>query len=86
MVDTLKLEILRVVSTIEGRKKCVDTAKKSYHKNSQIGASIRVLVGLLDSDYQEEKWIRLFPVVIQELKNEDNNGLLGMRDINLIDK
>ena len=46
MVDTLNLEILRVVSTIEGRKKWVDTAKKSYHENSQIGASIRVLVGL----------------------------------------
>ena len=86
MVDTLKLEILRVVSTLERRNKWENTVKESYHENSQIGASIRVLVGLLDSDYQEEKWIRLFPVAIQELKNEGNSGLLGMRDINLIDK
>ena len=85
-VDTLKLEILRVVSTLEGRNKWKDTVKESYRENSQIGASIRVLVGLLGPDYQEQKWILLFSVAIQELKNEGNDGLLGMRDINLIDK
>ena len=86
MVDTLKLEILRVVSTLEGRKKWADTVKESYRENSQIGASIRVLVGLLGPDYQEQKWILLLSVAIQELKNEGNDRLLGMRDINLVDK
>ena len=86
MVDTLKLEILRVVSTLEGRNKWRDTVDKSYHENNQIGASIRVLVGLLGPDYQEQKWILLLSVAIQELKNEGNDRLLGMRDINLVDK
>ena len=86
MVDTLKFEILRVVSTLEGRKKWADTVGKSYYQNNQIGVSIRVLVGLLSPDYQQEKWIRLFSVAIQELKNEGNDSLLGMRDTNLIDK
>ena len=86
MVDTLNLEILRVVSTIEGRNKWRDTVKESYHENSQIGASIRVLIGLLGLDYQEQKWILLLSVVIQELKNEGNDRLLGMQDINLVDR
>ena len=86
MVDTLKLEILRLVSTIEGRNKWRNAVKESYHENGQIGASIRVLTGLLGPDYQEEKWVRLLPVAIQELKNEGNIELLGMRDISLVDK
>ena len=60
MVDTLKLEILRLVSTIEGRKKWKDTVNKSYYKeNDHIGASIEPLAGLLDSKYHEDKWVRL---------------------------
>ena len=86
MVDTLKLEILRLVSTIEGRNRWRNTVKESYHENSQIGASIGALVGLLGHDYQEDKWIRLFPVAIQELKHEGNDELLGMQHINLVNK
>ena len=87
MVDTLKLEILRVVSTLEGRKKWLDAVRKSYYEeNNHGGTSIEPLAELLDSDYQKDKWIRLFPVAVQELKNEGNSGLLGMSDINLVDK
>ena len=87
MVDTLKLEILRVVSTIEGRKKWVDTVNESYYKeNKHIGTSIKPLAGLLDSDYQQDKWVKLLPIAIQELKNEGNAPLLGMRDKHILDK
>ena len=87
MVDILKFEILRVVSTLKGRNKWGDTVDESYYKeNKQIGVSIKPLSGLLEPKYQEDKWVRLFPVAIQELKNEGNDSLLGMRDINLVDK
>ena len=87
MVDTLKLEILRVVSTIEGRKKWVDTVNESYYKeNKHIGTSIKPLAELLDPDYRKDKWLRLLPVAIQELKNEGNDKLLGMQHKNLVDK
>ena len=87
MVDTLKLEILRVVSTLEGRNKWVDTVKESYYKeNKHIGTSIEPLTRLLESKYQKDKWVRLLPVAIQELKNEGNDRLLGMRDIHVLNK
>ena len=86
MVDTLKLEILRVVSTLKGRNKWRDTVEESYYKeNKHIGVSIKSLSGLLEPEYQKDKWVRLFSVAIQELKNEGNDSLLGMGDKNLID-
>ena len=84
MVDILKFEILRLVSTLEGRKIWNDTVEKSYRKNGSIGVSLEDLAGLLGTDYQENKWRRLFSVAIQELKNEGNDRLLKMKDISVI--
>ena len=79
MVDILKFEILRVVSTLKGRNKWRDTVEESYYKeNKHIGVSVKPLSGLLEPEYQKDKWVRLFPVAIQELNNEGNDSLLGM--------
>ena len=84
MVDILKFEILRVVSTLEGQKIWNSTVEESYRNNRSIGVSIVDLAGLLGKDYQKNKWRRLLAVAIQELKTEGNDRLLGMKDRSVI--
>ena len=86
MVDILKFEILRVVSTLEGRNKWRNTVEESYSKeNKHIGVSIKSLSGLLEPEYQKDRWVKLFPVAVQELKHEGNDSLLEMGNRKLID-
>ena len=89
MVDTLKLEILQVVSTVQGREAWIKMATISrMYEGGGVGPRMDRLAGLLGvmyqskrkrkSKYQKDKWMALLPIALEELKQEGYRGLLGM--------
>ena len=89
MVDILKLEILQVVSTAQGREAWIEMATISrIYEGGGIGPRMDRLAGLLGvmyqskrkrkSKYQKDKWMALLPIALEELKQEGYRGLLGM--------
>ena len=79
-IDILKAEILRVVSTIEGKKQWGEALMKSRSDNGHIAANIEVVVPLLCAKYK--KWdTQLLSAAIAELRNEGYGKLLGHPDI-----
>ena len=89
MVDILKLEILQVVSTVQGREAWIKMATISrMYEGGGVGPRMDRLAGLLGimyqskrkrkSKYQKDKWMALLPIALEELKQEGYRGLLGM--------
>ena len=89
MIDILKLEILQVVSTVEGREAWIKMATVSrMYEGGGVGPRIDRLAGLLGvmyqskrkrkSKYQKDKWMALLPIALEELKKEGYATLLGL--------
>ena len=94
MVDILKVEILQVVSSVQGRKAWIETVELSKIVDSQGIAGPRAdrLAGLLGvrtnntlkswlkikSKYETKKWLWLIPVALEELKREGYENLLRL--------
>jgi len=89
MVDILKLEILQVVSTVQGREAWIKIATISrMYEGGEVGPRIDRLAGLLGvmyqskrkrkSKYQKDKWLIILPIALEELKKEGYKDLLGM--------
>ena len=89
MVDILKLEILQVVSTVQGRDAWIKmVAISQMYEGGGGGPRMDRLAGLLGviyqskrkrkSKYQKDKWMALLPIALEELKQEGYRGLLGM--------
>ena len=79
MVDILKIEILRVVSSVQGRDlwlKMVALSKE--FEGGGIGPRADSLADLLGSKYKRKKWLWLIPVALEELKREGYGNLLGL--------
>ena len=88
MVDILKMEVLLVVSTVQGRETWVRVAYLSSMEDGGIGPGIDRLAALLGvmgqskikrkTKYQKKKWMVLLPIALAELKKEGYKDLLGM--------
>ncbi|MDE0397687.1 MAG: hypothetical protein OXL96_07795 [Candidatus Poribacteria bacterium] len=88
MVDILKMEILQVVSTVQGREGWLQVVAISRMYDGGAGPRIDRLAGLLGgmyqskrkrkSKYQKDKWMALLPIALEELKKEGYKDLLGM--------
>ena len=92
MVDTLKLEILLVVSVVEGRKTWITMVNISKrYEGGGVGPRVERLAGLLGvmyqsklkskrkgTEYEKDKWMVLIPVALEELKKEGYKDLLGL--------
>ena len=93
MVDTLKLEILLLVSVVEGREAWITMVNISKrYEGGGVGPRIDRLAGLLGvmyqsklkskrkgkSEYEKDKWMILLPVALEELKREGYKDLLGL--------
>ena len=76
MVDILKVEILRVVSSVQGRDAWTETVNLSIQVDG--GPRVGRLAGLLGSKYKKRKWLWLIPVDLEELKREGYQNLLGL--------
>ena len=79
-VDILKGEILGLVATEPGQKAWIETKElskllsESPYGNPRIGD----LAGLLKRQYRKNKWVRLIPAALVELKKEGYTNLLGI--------
>ena len=93
MVDTLKLEILLLVSVVEGREAWITMVNISKrYEGGGVGPRVDRLAGLLGvrhqsrlkskrkgkSEYEKDKWMVLIPVALEELKKEGYKDLLGL--------
>ena len=93
MVDTLKLEILLLVSVVEGREAWIEMVNTSkIYEGGGVGPRVNRLAGLLGviyqsklkskrkgkSEYEKDKWMVLIPVALEELKKEGYKNLLGL--------
>ena len=79
MVDIIKVEILRVVSSVQGRDAWVKiaTISKTY-EGGGVGPRVDSLAKLLDGKkYKKDKWLWLIPVALEELKKDGYSNLLG---------
>ena len=78
MVDTLKIEILRLVSSVQGREVWIKYHRYYLtHTGGRSGPTARTLAGLLGRKYKKEKWMILVLVAIEELRKEGYRDLLG---------
>ena len=78
MVDTLKIEILRVVSSVQGKEVWITTHRKHLmDTGGRSGPTANTLVGLLGRKYKKKQWIILVFVAVEELKREGYRDLLG---------
>lgn len=93
MVDILKLEILQVVSNVQGREAWITAAAISrQYEGGGVGPRIDRLASLLGiiyqsklksksnrkSKYQKDKWMAMLPIALEELKKEGYKDLLGL--------
>ena len=78
MVDILKIEILRLVSSVQGREVWI-TEHRLYLTSTggRYGPTARRLVGLLGKRYKKKRWMMLVLVAIEELRREGYQDLLG---------
>ena len=78
-IDILKGEILGLVATEQGQKAWIAT-KETSKLRSESGGNPRImdLAGLLKCEYQKDKWVRLLPAALEELKKEGHRDLLGI--------
>ena len=79
MVDILKIEILKMVSSVQGRSAWVAAAQTSQTlEGGGIGARVDSLMLLFKPKYQKNKWYALFPVALEELRKEGYGNLLNL--------
>ena len=77
MVDILKIEILRVVSSVQGREVWIKYHRRFLmYTGGRSGPTARGLVGLLGRKYKKKKWEMLVLVAVEELKQEGYRKLL----------
>lgn len=78
MVDILKIEILRVFSSVQGREVWIKEHRLYLtYTGGRSGPTARRLVGLLGKRYKKKKWMMLVLVAIEELRIEGYRDLLG---------
>ena len=78
MVDTLKIEILRLVSSVQGRSNWIEFHRFYLMRSGgRSGPTAIKLTGLLGRKYKKQKWASLILVAIEELKKEGYRDLLG---------
>ena len=78
VVDTLKIEILRLVYTTDGRNSWVDVVHNSEVYEDYFGPNPESLVVLLPHEYRGEEWISLILPALEELKREGYRDFLGL--------
>ena len=78
MVDTLKLEILQMVYTTEGRNRWVDMVHNSEVYEDYFGPNPESLAVLLPRKYRKKKWVYLILPALEELKREGYRDLLDL--------
>lgn len=79
MVDILKIEILEMVSSVQGRSAWAKAAKTSQVlEGGGIGPRVDSLMRLFKPKYQKDKWYALFPVALEELRKEGYGKLLNV--------
>ena len=78
MVDTLKLEILKMVYTTEGRNSWVSVVHNSEVYEDYFGPNPESLAVLLPCEYQKKKWVNLILPALEELKREGYRDLLDL--------
>ena len=79
MVDALKLEILRVVSSVQGRHDWqLMVMNSTIHEGGGVGPIAETLAVLLPRKYRKKKWVNLIPPALEELKQEGHRDKLGL--------
>ena len=74
-IDILKGEILGVLSTAQGQKAWIKINTLSSSTSVYGGPKIVDLAKILNRKYRKDKWIRLLPAALEELKNEGHGNL-----------
>ena len=77
-IDDLKLEVLEVVSTVKGHEDWVKAMDLSENKGRAGIVKIMDLTHLLGKNYQKQRWYKLLPVALAELRNEGYHESLGL--------
>ena len=78
-IDTLKAEILRVVSIVDNRQAWITIGTLSRQvEGGGVGPDARSLAVFLGAKYRRKRWIILIPAAIEELRHEGYGGLLGI--------
>ena len=78
VVDTLKIEILRLVYTTDGRNSWVDVVHNSEVYEDYFGPNPESLVVLLPRKYRNKKWVYLILPALEELKREGYRDVLDL--------
>ena len=78
MVDTLKVEILRIVYTTEGRNSWVSVVHNSEVYEDYFGPNPESLAVLLPRKYRNKKWVYLILPALEELKREGYRDVLDL--------
>ena len=74
----MKLEVLEIVSTVKGHEDWVKAMDLSENKGRAGIVKIMDLTHLLGENYQKQRWYKLLPVALAELRNEGYHELLGL--------
>lgn len=81
MLEHLKVEILRVVSSAHGQAYWMQTMDLSRtFEGGGVGVKVDSLAPLLGRKYKKKKWVDLIPPALEELRKEGYEDLLGMSD------
>lgn len=78
MVDILKIEILRVTYTEEGRDSWVNVVHNSEVYGDYFGPDPESLAVVLPRKYQKKKWVNLIFPALEELKREGYREFLDL--------
>ena len=76
MLDLMEIEMLQVVSSVQGREAWIKIAMGSSMLRGGL-PQVKDLAQLLGKKYQKDKWFKLFLPAMEELKNEGYHKLVG---------
>lgn len=78
MIDILKVEILQVAYTEEGRDSWVNIVHNSEVYEDYFGPNPESLAVLLSRKYRKKKWVNLILPALEELKREGYRDVLDL--------